>query len=88
MDFRFKLRTVNVPESLTHKTAKEEIERLPEYVEVTSTAADGLVMLYKSVSKPPLSMRGHIWCKISAAGEPLGCYLYNNAAWVAIPVGS
>jgi len=83
---RFKLRTLTVPSTLQHASAKEEIERIPDYVEVLAESLNGLSLVNFGPDEPNSDNRAYPWLKTYIDGAPIGWYVYYNSAWTKVPL--
>lgn len=82
---RFRLRVVNVPESLPHASRKTELESIPDYVEVESDSVlDNATLMNVGSATPDESRRTFPWMKTDPVGRPLGLFVYYGGTWVRV----
>jgi len=77
----FQLRALTVPKHLPHKTRAEEIEELPQFLEVVSLVSPGLSLLNIGVTEPGSERAAFPWLKLNSAGEPAGIYYNVGGNW-------
>ena len=85
---RIKLRSVTVPDTLQHASAKAEIERLPDYIEAVQENIAGLCLINFGPNEPNADNRAYPWLKTEITGNPLGWYVFYNGAWTKVPLGT
>ena len=83
---KIKIRTLTVPSTLQHASAKEEIERLPDYVEVIVENMAGLAFVNFGPDEPSPDNRVFPWLKTTVDQNPIGWYSYYNGAWTKVPL--
>lgn len=76
-----RIRSTEIPTNLPHKTRKEEIQELPDYLEVVSEVAEGLALLNIGAEEPSPDRAAYPWLKLDAGGEPIGLFVYVNSIW-------
>lgn len=73
---------ITPPDGLPHRTRKEEILELPDYLTVTAASgADELTLTYVSASEPGPTHTDKIWLKIDETGMAHGFYKYIDGTW-------
>lgn len=78
---KFRLRAVNVPNTIPHKSRAEEIAELPQYLEVATMVAPDLALINVGADEPSADRSAFPWLKLNSGGEPLGLYVNVGGVW-------
>jgi len=86
LKLNLRLSSMNVPNWLKHKTRSEEVEELPDYLQVEMTGTAGLSFLNYGSTTPTPDNAIYPWLKLDATGNVIGLFYNKNGVWtIACP---
>jgi len=88
LNLNLRLSSMNVPNWLKHKTRAEEIEELPDYLQVEMTGTSSLSLINIGPTQPSPDNSVYPWLKTNATGAPVGWYICVNGVWTIVPVAT
>jgi len=77
----FRIRVSNVPTTLPHKLRKDEIEELPNYLQVDGSTPGQMALINYGEGTPSADAAVAPWLKVGNDNQPDGFYVKYNGIW-------